>query len=514
MRLTQAQSRAGFATPDGTRTYARRHPDLSFTTLGRTGLLVSEAGFGGYRIDRRDPDHRAALQNALSAGINLIDTSANYSNGESEQLIGSLLGDGFDAGRLDRQSLVVVTKGGYIQGVNHHISQERQAQGRPFPDLVAVGHGLEHCIHPEFLEDQITRSLERLNLAAVDVYLLHNPEYYLTWAAQKSIAPEAARTEYGRRITLAFQHLENEVRKGRIRCYGISSNTFPLPMNDPEFTSLEDIWRMAESVSGDHHFHVIQLPLNLFEPGAVIEKNQSQGRSVLEFAAETGLGVLANRPLNSILKNRLIRLAEAEINELYSRETILERITEVIQSESFLFSDLLPQLALSPALKNSIAANFSIGRTLLENWENFESLARWQALERQYFLPRIQEVLQFLATLEDPPPEFTPWMRRHVDLVRGAFSAVENRYKANRARRSAEIRRIVDGLDTEWASAGPLNRVALRAVRSTPGVTSVLVGMRRPEYVEDVLTELSHPVSRHDRNDVWKALFPYRERLP
>ena len=34
---------------------------------------------------------------------------------------------------------------------------------------------------------------------------------------------------------------------------------------------------------------------------------------------------------------------------------------------------------------------------------------------------------------------------------------------------------------------GPLSHRALNVVASVPGVTSVLVGMRRPEYVDDVV---------------------------
>ena len=41
-------------------------------------------------------------------------------------------------------------------------SRERRAQGDPFPQIVPYGPELEHCIHPEFLADQLTRSLERL----------------------------------------------------------------------------------------------------------------------------------------------------------------------------------------------------------------------------------------------------------------------------------------------------------------------------------------------------------------
>jgi hypothetical protein len=39
----------GKATPQGTRNYAARYPRLTFNPLNDTGLVVSQAGFGGCR---------------------------------------------------------------------------------------------------------------------------------------------------------------------------------------------------------------------------------------------------------------------------------------------------------------------------------------------------------------------------------------------------------------------------------------------------------------------------------
>jgi aryl-alcohol dehydrogenase-like predicted oxidoreductase len=50
----------------------------AYGPLGATGLIVSRLGFGGYRVDDETPEHRAALERALQAGVNLIDTSSNY----------------------------------------------------------------------------------------------------------------------------------------------------------------------------------------------------------------------------------------------------------------------------------------------------------------------------------------------------------------------------------------------------------------------------------------------------
>src|SRR5437762_1252851 len=72
---------SGRATPAGTRRRAGEHP--GYRRLGRTDLTVSLVGFGGYRTGTSNPDHRAALEAALAAGVNLIDTSSNYMLGDS-----------------------------------------------------------------------------------------------------------------------------------------------------------------------------------------------------------------------------------------------------------------------------------------------------------------------------------------------------------------------------------------------------------------------------------------------
>ena len=71
----------GRATPQGTGRYADRHQELSYAALGATGLSVSAAGFGSYRIDASSSAHEQALLYALRSGVNLIDTSANYTDG-------------------------------------------------------------------------------------------------------------------------------------------------------------------------------------------------------------------------------------------------------------------------------------------------------------------------------------------------------------------------------------------------------------------------------------------------
>jgi len=497
---------SGYATEEGTATFAKKYGSLACSQMSTTGLTTSQAGFGCYRVSAGVAHHEAALRKALCSGINLIDTSANYADGGSESLVGQVLENLIDSGDLARSEVVVVSKVGYLQGQNYALSRERKQQGRPFPELVEYGEGLEHCIHPDFLRDQLTRSLERLNLATLDFYLLHNPEYYLEWAKKNRHSREAARAEYYRRIKAAFEHLEEEVARGRIRYYGISSNTFPAPAAQPDFTCLETIWDLAESLDAGHHFRLVQLPFNLMEPGAVLEKNQPNGGSVLDFARQKELGVLVNRPLNAFGKNQLVRLAQVPDFAIQPKDEVVRKIQFLTKSEKGLWMKILPALDIPPGLRVRIKEQMAIGDTLKHHWLNLGSYENWRQVKKGNLLPRIQGVLDFLAPHAKENKDLSNWLISHREKIDDAFEAVASIYAEEAAHRVDRIRHVVADADPDWAAEGTLSQKALRAVRTTLGVTCTLVGMRRAEYVSDVLAELSRPIEQETRLEAWENL--------
>ena len=496
----------GYATENASADYANRHAPIAFIPLGRTGLTVSQAGFGGYRISSGVGHHEKALSAALRSGINLIDTSANYADGGSETLVGQVLENLAAAGQVQREQIIVISKVGYLQGQNFNLSQERKEQGRPFPDLVAYGEGLEHCIHPEFIEDQLTRSLTRLNLETLDGYLLHNPEYYLGWAQKNGLSLESARKEYYRRIRAAFEHLEAEVAKGRIRFYGISSNTFPGAVDDPEFTCLETVWETAGAIAADHHFGLVQMPFNLLEPGAVLEANQPGGNSPLAFAAQKGLGVLINRPLNAFGSGRLLRLVDLSQNERMETNDIIARIRQLQKSETRFWRKILPRLDIPQALKVRIKQQNDVGDNLKHYWKNFGSYENFRQAQKGMFWPRVQGVLDFLVPYGKEDEDLAQWLADHPVCLEEALNAVGSVYVEAAAQELNRIRYAVNGADPQWEKPGTLSQKAIRALRSTTGVSVVLVGMRREAYVNDVLDELKRPVAQKDRRDSWVEL--------
>ncbi len=87
-----------------------------------------------------------------------------------------------------------------------------------------------------------------------------------------------------------------------------------------------------------------------------------------------------------------------------------------------------------------------------------------------------------------------------------AFEAVGSMYAVKVAQQNRRIRRLASAADADWGGEETLSQKAIRAVRSTRGVSSVLVGMRRERYVEDVLEELRRPVQQKDRTKSWEIL--------
>src|SRR5438132_1125676 len=75
---------------------------MHYRTLGRTGLQVSEIGYGAWGISgsgwigAQDQESLQALQRAIDLGVNFIDTALAYGEGHSERVIAQVLRDNPD----------------------------------------------------------------------------------------------------------------------------------------------------------------------------------------------------------------------------------------------------------------------------------------------------------------------------------------------------------------------------------------------------------------------------------
>ena len=160
---------------------------MRYRNLGRTGISVSEIGFGAWGIGGRsagdtsygETDDRvslAALERALDLGITFFDTSPAYGAGHSERLLGQ-------AFRGRRRQVVIATKAGY------------QDWTRP-PDF-----------SPEAIVRSVENSLRRLQTDHLDLLQLHNPP------------PEVLASTDVRKA------LEGLQKAGKVRAWGVSAKS-------------------------------------------------------------------------------------------------------------------------------------------------------------------------------------------------------------------------------------------------------------------------------------------------
>lgn len=120
--------------------------------VGQTGLSVSRLGLGTMTWGRDTDEHEAREQLAAftAAGGTLLDTAAGYTDGDSERLVGRLVGD-----VVPRDDVVIATKAG--------VGRRR---GERFVD-----------VSRRHLLSSLDASLERLGVDHVDLWQVH------TWSA-------------------------------------------------------------------------------------------------------------------------------------------------------------------------------------------------------------------------------------------------------------------------------------------------------------------------------------------
>eukprot|EP00931_Biecheleriopsis_adriatica_P075689 TRINITY_DN49492_c0_g1_i1.p1 TRINITY_DN49492_c0_g1~~TRINITY_DN49492_c0_g1_i1.p1 ORF type:complete len:708 (-),score=158.60 TRINITY_DN49492_c0_g1_i1:95-2218(-) len=287
------------ATAEGTaRHVSKKGLEKSSSKLGATGLCITPVGFGCHRIEDM-PSHRQALELAFSLGCNFVDLAPNYTNGVAEQVTGEVLQKMLSEKKVRRDELVVATKVGNVLG-------QQLAHADGVPKMTRINDSLCHCISPEWIEQELTRSLDRLKLSCIDCLLLHCPEY-------ETKDPNVDMAEVYARLGAAFRYLETEVAKGRIAMYGVSAAFMPVRPTDAQHLDLHEVMKQLPE---KHNFRVLQFPLNFAEAelvwvghvprnpdGTAVDSGKAlEAPTFFEAARQYGLATLVNRPLDGIYK--------------------------------------------------------------------------------------------------------------------------------------------------------------------------------------------------------------------
>ena len=309
---------SGAATLDGTDQYRKRFTGKLADDHFRQacGLHVSSIGIGTYlgnHDDETDQQYRQAIVRAVQLGSNVIDTAINYRCQRSERSVGAAMRQLIDLG-YQRSEIIVATKGGFLP-----FDGAPPADPRAYFEQHFVGTGLAtaseivagyHCMTPRYLVHQLDCSLRNLGLDCIDLYYVHNPETQLS---------KIGRQEFDSRLQQAFAALEEAVAAGKIRMYGMATwNGYRNPTDAKDYLSLEHTVSLAEQAGGrDHHFKVIQLPLNLAMSEALSSVNQrAGGNDVTPLAAAQVLDI-AVMCSASILQGQLARTLPDMIRDTF-----------------------------------------------------------------------------------------------------------------------------------------------------------------------------------------------------
>jgi len=206
--------------------------------LGRTGLKVSEIGFGAWAVGGNahgnsygptdDAESIAAVRRAAELGVNFIDTADVYGWGHSEEILGEAL-----EGNRDDVHIATKVGGDFYHG------------------------GVRMNFDPGYIAFALERSLKRLRTTHVDVYQLHNPPTELMGNPETYEVLEALKAEH------------------KIDHYGVS-------VHEPAEATL-----CLEAGSPE----VLQIPFSLFRQEWIEE--------VFDAARKANVGIIAREPLGN-----------------------------------------------------------------------------------------------------------------------------------------------------------------------------------------------------------------------
>jgi aryl-alcohol dehydrogenase-like predicted oxidoreductase len=289
----------GRASPDGTLKFAQAHPAANGHWRQDLGVTLGSVGMGTYLgkwDDATDAVVAQAARRAMSKGVNVLDCAINYRFQRAERSLGRALKEGIAAGEFTRDQILICTKGGYLS-----------FEGQPPPDPAAwfeqtfVENGIatfddlvdeSHCMAPAYLRHEVDQSRKNLGVETIDVYYVHNPEGQI---------PAVGEKEFGRRLTAAFRELEKCADEGKLVSYGVATWNGFRQIQGVDKLSLERVLSCAREAGGEkHRFNVVQLPLNLGMPEALLVPTQEIGGKSFPFltaSRQVGITVFTSVPL-------------------------------------------------------------------------------------------------------------------------------------------------------------------------------------------------------------------------
>lgn len=259
--------------------------------------------FPGAATDEVDEQIAQIVARALCNGINVVDTAAHYRYGRSLAAVGEGLRRAFAQG-VRREQVFLVSKGGFLvfrDGPPADLARwfEREIATRHLGEAADLVQA--HLLSPRYIAFQIDLSRQLMGVDTLDAFLIDQPEVHI---------PVIGKERLNRKLEQVFVVLEQAVKDGRVRFYGISTfNGFRVETDHPLFQSLTSLQGLAEraarTVWGDetarHSFKVAQLPFNQVMLEGFTRFNQATGQgnvaSTIQAAHQLKVYLMASHTL-------------------------------------------------------------------------------------------------------------------------------------------------------------------------------------------------------------------------
>lgn len=292
----------GFADLHETEDYFAGKQKSDNWIIKNNAYCYSKLGLGTFIGDFSDEHSklfREAISFALLNGINFIDTAINYRGMRSERDIGIVITRLIEEGIIKRNQFIVSSKAGIIPGDGelmlrpiNYMREKLIDTGILSLEDVYMEDTLWLTMNPKYYEYALNISRKHLNLETIDIYYMHELEL-----SMRHYGP-AEFYEKLKGIIIAY---ENMVSEGKIREYGMATwDAFQLDPSSDKYISLEKVMEVVESVTTNHHFKHLMIPLNLHMKECAENKSQSyksDNLTIVECSKKFGIDVHISGPL-------------------------------------------------------------------------------------------------------------------------------------------------------------------------------------------------------------------------
>jgi aryl-alcohol dehydrogenase-like predicted oxidoreductase len=274
---------------------------MKYRTLGRTGIEVSEIGYGAWGIGGiqwtggDDQEAKSALNLAIDQGLNFIDTALAYGDGHSERLVG-------EVARSRQERIFIATK---VPPKN------REWPARDVP--------LKQVFPRDYIIECTEQSLRNLGVETIDLQQLH--VWHDNWTDESEWIDALLRLR----------------EQGKVRYFGLSLNDYQ-PSN-------------AIKALRQGHIDAVQVIYNLFE--------QAPEDKLYPVCQELNVGVIARVPFDEGGLTGAIRpdtvFPDTDFRSWFFRGDRKQKVFDRVEKLKGLLGDeapTLPELALRYTLSH------------------------------------------------------------------------------------------------------------------------------------------------------------------